>query len=225
MGTTSTPNAALRPSIAPSSSLTALGVREPRGLDLEDDAALRRAGLRVEVDDDVALLAAVASPTVADRLGAVAAPVRDRGQRLGDLLLVGAALRGAALGLLGDGLELLAARPSARRPRPASRSCVSFITRRPSACWSEACLIARTDAAWNWASGLLSSVAVNCLASASRCPRSSSFTSALTLVLDGARSTRRRSASRAASGRRPPRRRTQRRCAASARSRRRPRAR
>ena len=61
----------------------------------------------LDVDDDVALLAAARVAAVADRLGGVAARRGDGGQRVGDLLLVGAALGRAALGLLGDRLVLL----------------------------------------------------------------------------------------------------------------------
>ncbi len=92
--------------------LDRLRLRQPRRLRLEHDAAAGRAGAALDRHHDVAGLAGTALE-VPDRVAVVALADRDLVERGVDRLLERAALGGAALGLLRDGLGLLLLRPRA----------------------------------------------------------------------------------------------------------------
>ena len=96
-----------------SSSCSAAGLRQPPVLGLEDDPPVRRAWqASIATTTSPFLPVGLAlSPTAS---GVVARGQRDRVERGGHRLLVGAALRGALLALGGDLLELLLLGPQAR---------------------------------------------------------------------------------------------------------------
>jgi hypothetical protein len=114
-------------------------------------------------DHDVAGLAGAALE-VPDRVAVVALADRDLVERGVHRLLERAALGGAALGLLRDGLGLLLLRPRALRARPRGPASARSSRAGGACCWSDVCFIAPSQARWKTANGLSSESAGELLA-------------------------------------------------------------